>query len=110
MNDRIKESDWKIFGQLLPLARERFCQRILDEIALAMAEAERSSDERFAAVYTLVHQRNKDLRDIFSDFRRSTALWQLLCIQRAGLLSEEEFARFSDEAREFVHRLSQPLE
>lgn len=29
MNDRIKESDWKIFKVLRPLVLQRYCERVL---------------------------------------------------------------------------------
>jgi hypothetical protein len=42
----------------------------------------------------------------FNDFRRSTALQQLLLINSLGLLTEEDLARFTPETRQFVEEWS----
>jgi len=32
MNDQIKESDWKIYKKLRPLALQRYCERVLGDV------------------------------------------------------------------------------
>ena len=95
----IKESDWKIFRQLHPVAVERYCQRALDESERLHRDANKSAHERFLAAYRLFHERNKELAEIFDNPRRSMAPLQLAAIKARGLLTEEEFTQFSEDTQ-----------
>jgi hypothetical protein len=103
----IPEADWKVFRQLRPLALERFCQRVLDELGQIGGGSGQSSHERFLAVYERIHERNEELAAAFDNPRRSTAIIQLAHIRAGGLLTDEEFSRFSAETRERVELLTQ---
>lgn len=102
MSRAIKESDWKLFRQLRLIALERFCQRVLSEIAHTAADTGKSSHERYLDIFSLIKRRDKELAHAFDDLRRSTALMQIAIIQSQGLLAEEEFLRFSLETRNVV--------
>jgi hypothetical protein len=95
MAHEISEADWKLFRQLHPLALERFCERVLAEVGRLASETDKSAHERYLAVFQLLQQRDKELAEAFDDLRRSTAWRQLAVIRSRGLLTEEEFARFS---------------
>ena len=98
----ISESDWKLFRQLRPLALERFCQHVLGDIGRIAQDTGRTTHERYRAIYDLVRHKDRVLADLFDDPRRSTALLQLRAIHSHGLLTEDEFARFSTKIRESV--------
>src|SRR5437763_5571116 len=98
----ISESDWKLFRRLRPLALDRFCQRVLAEVGRLAADAGKGSHERYLAVFELLRRRDEELAAGFNDPRRSTALVQLARIRAEGLVTEEEFARFSPETRASV--------
>ena len=98
----IKESDWKIYRQLHAVALERFCQRVLDESERLSGDTTRSAHERYIAIYELFHKRDKEVARLFNDLRRSNALWQLAAIKGHGLLTEDEFAHFSQETQNLV--------
>jgi hypothetical protein len=100
MSRDFRESDWKVLRQLHPIALERFCRRVLDEIQQVIADTSRSSHERYVAVYDLTRQRDHELADAFDDMRRSRAFVRLLNIQFHQLLTEEEIGRYSPEVRE----------
>jgi hypothetical protein len=99
MERGIRESDWKLFRELRPLALDRFCQRALAEVARLANDVTKNNHERYLAVFELLRRRDEELADVFNNPRRSTALLQLALIQSRDLLSEEEFARFSPETR-----------
>lgn len=101
----INESDWKIFRQLHKVALERFCQSVLNESELLQRDSTRSAYERYIALYQLFHKHNKEVARLFDDFRRSTAVLQLAAIKEQGLLTDEEFARFSQETQNRVEML-----
>jgi hypothetical protein len=96
------ESEWKLFRQLRTVALDRFCQRVLSEVGELAVDADRTSHERYLAVFRLMKRRDEELAAAFDNPRRSTALQQLACIQSHRLLTEEEFARFQPETRASV--------
>jgi hypothetical protein len=102
MTREISESDWKIYRPLHPLALERFCERVLSDIGRVASDTEKSAHARYLAVFKLLERRDKELAEAFEHLRRSTA-WQQLAIWRSrGLVTDEEFARFSLETRAAV--------
>jgi hypothetical protein len=105
MSQAIREPDWKLFRRLQAIALERFCERVLAEIAGLASEAQKTSHERYLAVFGLLERRDRELADAFDGPSRSTALRQLACIQSHALLTEEEMSRFSPEARAVVQAL-----
>jgi hypothetical protein len=98
----ISESEWKLLRQLHSVALDRFCQRVLSEIAELSSSAEVNSHERYLAVYDLINRRNHEMADAFDDLRRSTSILRLACIQSHGLLTDDEFDRFSEATRHAV--------
>ena len=105
MTYSISESDWRLFRQLHSVALERFCRRVLDEIARLSSDPGKNNHERYLAVFQLMQRRDRELSDVFDDLRRSTALRQLALIQSHELLREEEFGRFSAQTRGAVQIL-----
>jgi hypothetical protein len=88
--------------KLHPIALERFCERVLAELGQLGSEVGKTAHERYLRVFRLLQRRDKELAEAFDDLRRSTA-WRRLAVVRAqGLLTEEEFARFSSETQGVV--------
>lgn len=102
MPKQIKESDWKLLSQLRTAALEQFCQQILAEIESINANHAISAHQRYLEIYQIIHRRDKEVAQIFNDHRRSTAFFELAAIQSLGLLTPEEFQRFSQETRDAV--------
>jgi hypothetical protein len=102
MPRQISESDWKLFRQMHPVALERFCQGVLTEVERLASRTGKSANERYLSVFRLLQRRDKELGEAFNDLRRSTALLQLAVLRSRGLVTDEEFARFSPETREAV--------
>jgi len=102
MSRQISEADWRIFRELRPTALERFCQRVLDEVATLVTVAEPGAHERYLAIYKLMRRRDGELAQAFDTPRRSTALRGLASFRSLRLLTEEELARFGPETREFL--------
>lgn len=102
MPREIKESDWKLFRQLHPVALERFSQRILSEIGSINADSAKDFHQRYLDIFEVIGRRDREMTQLFDDLRRSTALSQIALIQSRGLLTEDEFSRFSTETRSFV--------
>ncbi len=103
-SEHIPEPDWKILRQLHPILLDRFCQRILEEIASAAADPSRSPHKAYLGLYDLIHRRDKEVADAFNDMRRSMAIVRILHLRKLDLMTEEEFARFTEETRATVNR------
>jgi hypothetical protein len=95
----IKESDWKILRRLQPLALERLCKRVLDEIESARNDSGRTFHQRYLDIYRIVEQHDREMAAIFNDVRRSNAMMRLALMRSSGLLEESEIASFSEETR-----------
>jgi hypothetical protein len=96
------EADWKVLRQLRPVALERLCARILGEISLVCADATRSHHQRYLDAYDLIRRRDKDVGMAFADMRRSRTVERVMWIKSLGLLTDDEFGRFSAEMRLFI--------
>ena len=105
MAQGIKESDWRALRDLHPVALDRFCKRVLDELTNIATDATRSHHQRYLAIHKAVEMRDRELAEAFNDMRRSAAIVRILHMRDLGLLSDEEFGRFSEEMRGTVQQL-----
>jgi hypothetical protein len=62
----------------------------------------KSSPALYLAVYKLIERRDKEMADIFDDYRRSTAFWQIAKMHYRQLITDQEFQQFSPETRNAV--------
>jgi len=46
-----------------------------------------------------MHKRDKEIASAFDDFRRSTDIFQIAIIRKLGVITDEEFGRFSESTR-----------
>jgi hypothetical protein len=110
MYSGIPESDWKKIRDLKPVLLDRFCQRILQEVAFQATEPSQTPHERYLAIYKLIHERDRDIAEIFNGLSRSKAMMCILNAHRHGLLTEDELGRFSEdtssEAKRFLERIN----
>ena len=102
MTRQIKESDWKLLRRLHPVALERFCRRVIEEINNVTANCTGEYYKRYLEVYKLIKERDKEMGRAFDDPRRSTAFFLLANIRGSDLLTDDEFSKFSLETREAV--------
>ena len=105
MNDRIKESDWKIFRELRSLALQRYCKRVMGDVDKIIHDTEGDAHERYIEMYKVVQDGDKKLAHMFDGFSRSKALDQLVMYCGNDLLSDKEIAQFSDETQERIHTI-----
>ncbi len=99
-----EEADWKVLRSLHPVALERFCERVLDEMRVIAADPTRSQHQRYRAIYKLLHERDDEMALAFDDMRRSRAWYRIGYMYRLGLLRPEEFARFAEQTRDGIKR------
>src|SRR3974377_362671 len=107
MSSDIPESDWRRFKDVHTKAEERYCERILEELAaIANRGVEGSALDRYLKVYKLIKERDKQMASAFGDYRRSTAVMQLGNMRRMKLLTDEELGLFSEQTRTLIERIA----
>jgi hypothetical protein len=102
----IREEDWRRLRDIQPIALDRFCFRVLADIKRASSDPTVTAHQRYSAVYGLIRERDKELGYIFDGLSRSCAIQKLLLMHRAGLLTEDEVAAFSEDIRNIIARSS----
>lgn len=98
----MKESDWKIFKKLKPLALQRYCEQVMEDVDKIVHKEEDNAHERYLEMYKIIRDGDKMLARMFDGFSRSKALNQLVMYYNNGLLDEEEISQLSSETREKV--------
>ena len=106
MSSDIPESDWRRFKEVHTELLERYCRRILEEIAAAGRKGNGTAHERYLEIYKIIEERDRDLARVFNDFRRSTAAIQLGLMRRMNLLTDEELSRFSEPTRTRIEAIA----
>ena len=110
MTHEIPESDWKALRPLREAALERFCARVLQEIADLSARPGQSAHDRYLAIYRLLERRDDELAHAFNDWRRSRAIQQAAIVASLGLFEPDELTRLSAATREAIASLVEFLQ
>ena len=106
MSSHIPESDWRHFKRVHSELLERYCARVLDELAASLQAREGTAHDRYIRAYKLLKDRDKDLARAFDDFRRSTAVMQLAIMRLMGLLTDEDLSAFSEQTQAQVRGIT----
>lgn len=99
MSSDLPESDWRRFKEIHAKLLERYCCRILEEVAAASQDTKGTAHDRYLKVYKLIADRDEQMANAFDDFRRSTAVMQLGIMRRMKLLTDEQLGLFSEQTR-----------
>jgi hypothetical protein len=110
MSRDFPEADWKIFRVLQPIARERYSNQAISELRKILSDGSRPSGQRFWDAFEAAKLNAREIREIFDDFRRSTALLKLLQMRSRGLIRDNEMSRFSEETQKAVKKIAGSFE
>jgi hypothetical protein len=94
-----------VFRDVHQTALDRYCKRVLSEIKYVATDSKMTSHERYLQIYKLVHERNETMAGLFDNKSRSKALFMLAGLREHRLVTDEEFARFSQELRDEVEEI-----
>lgn len=98
----IKESDWKVFKQIHPIALERYFQHAVAGLGRIAGNDRKTNRERFWDVCERATEEQKEISELFDDYRRSTARLKLAIMRRQGWVREDEMSRFSPELQRWI--------
>ncbi|MHC8383461.1 hypothetical protein [Pseudomonas sp. LB3P14] len=100
----MNESDWKLYSALRPLAHERMCIRIMEEVERTVLDKSLVPYERIEASEELLQAGQKELYWAFGVFRfsRHEARSHLLGLCARELITSEELTGFSEDTQTWV--------
>jgi hypothetical protein len=101
----IKESDWKRFKEIHQIAMDRYAQKCLHQVNYLLTDKDKPAADRFFEIRDAVRDREKTWRRLFEDYRRSTAIIQIMMMRADKLVADEEMIHFSDELRERIEQM-----
>ena len=102
----IPERDWKIIRKLKDDILNLTCQRILDKATAIIGATDKTTHARYLEMYKMIHDEDRHIGDMFNNLRRSSAFFQVSLWKRYGLLSDEQFALFSEETRDVLSSIA----
>lgn len=100
----MNESDWKCYSALRPVAHERMCIRIMEEVERTVLDKSMAPYERIEASEERLKAGQQELYWAFGVFphSRSEAPAHLLGLCTHELITAEELAGFSVEIQEWI--------
>ena len=105
MISKVAESDWKRFHRLREEALDRFCQRILEEVAGILSGPDRSHHEKFLEAHRILMIRNEEMAKAFDAPARSRTILQLALIHDLGLLGPNDLIEMTSKTQDQVQAL-----
>ena len=102
MTRNFPEPDWKRLSKLRPIALERFCERVLEQTG-AIASEPKPALDRYKATYAFILEQDRELAICFDDVRRSTAYMRLAAMRVRNMVTDQEFAEFSDDTQAAIN-------
>lgn len=106
MSGDFPEADWKVLRSVKDAALNRLCERIMKECRRVMDDGSQSAHQRYLRLYKLIQRRDDDIANAFNDMRRSRAVQRIAWMRYLGLLTDEEWQRFSPRTRELAQFLA----
>lgn len=103
------ERDWKHLRALHPAALARYCERILAEAAVILADDKLPAHQRYLDLAHAIGVHNRQMAGAFDDMRRSRAMQRLTALVALQLLTDAELASFSPDVRASAVALSDLL-
>jgi len=93
------ESDWRALRAVHDAALERYCARVLDDVA-GIASGDGTAHERYLRLFRAVDEHHERIAHAFDDMRRSRGMERLVAMMGLDVVTDEEVARFSAPTRE----------
>ncbi len=104
--DNIREKDWKIVRTMQDRVLDLACKRILDKFSAVINDNDRSNHAKYRELYKAIHKENKQIANMFDDFKRSSALFQIALWKLNNLITDEDISAFSPETQEHIQGMT----
>jgi hypothetical protein len=104
MNDKPKESDWKLYRKLVPELRERYLTAKNREFACMLTGESKTPTECFWDTLDEMRKEEKILVECLDRQSRSRMFMSMTLMCRCGILKREDLHDFSDELQGELER------
>ena len=102
MSRDIRESDWKCFKKIHPMALRRHCDETMKRLAEIASDASDDPHDSYLKAYEYIMKRDKEVALLFNEYRRSTALSQLTFMMSRRVISASDLEGLSEEALAYL--------
>lgn len=98
----IPEKDWKKLRSLKEAALNIACERIFSKISSVIEDRGSGSYKYYLKLLKIMRAEDKEISLMFDDLKRSTAIFKLAMWKRNGILSGEDFQKFTAETQKHI--------
>ena len=110
MSKNIPESDWKQFRKVHETLLKCHCQETLEYVQQIASTRSCDPHELYLKIYKFIQKRDKEKSYVFDDFRRSTALMQLIIMRKIRLLTDDDLICFSQETQLRIRTINESIQ
>ena len=103
--DLMPKGEYRKMTAMWQTVLDRYCRRMLHEVVKAATAPEVGDHGRFLDVINLVDEKYDEMRHTFDNIRKSDGVYRLSVWRRNALLTDDEYATFSDATRAEVERM-----
>jgi uncharacterized protein YpbB len=96
----MKESDWKTFRKSLPEVRERYLNKLNEELAQMLKASDLSATERFWKTHEQINEEAKILQECLDGASRSRMETMIFSMLGCGMMRLEDLENYSQELRD----------
>ena len=94
------ESDWKIYGKLIPFWRDRYLQSRNEDLHAILSEKAKSPTEKFWELKEQIDREANILNKYLGRFSRSNMVLSLMMMLRHSILQDKDLGQFSESLRQ----------
>ena len=102
---QIPEKDWKKLRQLKDPLLQSFCDSVLNNLKSIIENRSQDSHKAYLDLYKSIHEEDDILGSLFNDLKRSNAFFKLATWKKHGILSDDDFSKFSEETQNVVNTI-----
>jgi hypothetical protein len=102
MSHDITERDWKKLRTLKDAALNIACERIFQKITKLSESRGAESYKYYSKLWKVMEEEDKEVSLMFDDLKRSTAIYKLAIWKRNGILSDDDFEKFTEETQKHI--------
>jgi hypothetical protein len=107
MNDKPRESDWKLYSRLVPEWRDRYLQRTNATLAAKLTDPEKTPTDAFWDVLEDMKAEAKILASCLGEHSRSKMFLSLVQMLGHGLIAKTDLTEFSGELQDRLEQIGQ---
>jgi len=98
----IPERDWKTFRKLQAELLSKACESVFLKVEKLSSARTNDEHQAYLKLYDLIQVENKLIAEMFDNPTRNNVFFKIIALKRNGIISDEQFALFSDKTKNNV--------